>query len=234
MTLQELKIASYLMIVFSDQEKSYKKIAAKNFDLAIRADCTILLKFLNEWGCRQFKLDNHNEAAKGLTKWYKKASSSLPNQSSLLIDQSGKKIKEYCKIFDELRLTYASTDKRGVIKTVGPVGAAKTLFALRKNTFPPWDNPIIDKFEFSKNGEGYTNYLLQTKEELQILKTECKSHNIDIRQIPEILNRQHASLVKFIDEYYWLTITRNCNPTSIIELTKTAANIGIAASGAGR
>jgi len=223
MTIQELKIASYLMLVFSDDEKSYIKITSKDFNLNLKDDCKLLLKFLNEWGCRQFKIENHEEASKGLKKWYNNSFQILPKQSQCLIDQSDKKIKQYTQSFDALKETYASTDKRGFSKTVGPVGAAKTLFALRKNMFPPWDNPIIKKLDFSANGEGYINYLLRVKEELLNLREECKKQGVDIKQLPQILNRQHASLVKFIDEYFWLTITRKCNPQKIINLTKDSS-----------
>jgi len=221
MTLHELKIASYLMQVFSDEEKSYKKIALKEFNLNRGEDSKLLLKFLNEWGCRQFKIENHNDAAKALKKWYINMHLVLPKHTSCLISQGRKKIKEFIYMFDSLKDSYASTEIRGFTKTVGPVGAAKTLFALRKNMFPPWDNPIIDKLGFSRNGEGYTDYLLCVKDELLKLKQECHKYNIDIRQLPKILNRSHVSLVKFIDEYYWLTITSKCDPSEIIKLSRS-------------
>ncbi len=220
MTLKELKIASYLMSIFSAEDKSYKKIVAKNFNLNSPDDCKLLLKFLNEWGCRQFKIEDHLSASIGLKKWFNDSYHLLPKSSVCLIDQSDKKIKQYGKVFDAIKGSYASTDKRGVIKTVGAVGAAKTLFAIRKNMFPPWDNPIIKKLELPANGKGYTTYLLYVKEKLQKLKEECNKQNIDIKELPTILNRPHASLVKFIDEYFWLTMTKKCNPEVIIKLAK--------------
>jgi hypothetical protein len=75
----------------------------------------------------------------------------------------------------------------------------------------------------SKDGEGYTDYLIQVREALKQLKNECKELNIDIKKLPTLLERPHASLVKFIDEYYWLTVTRNCSPASIIERVKNSS-----------
>ena len=52
-------------------ESSYEKIASKQFDQNLRSnDCKLIMKFLNDWGCRQFKKDNHNEASKRLIEWH--------------------------------------------------------------------------------------------------------------------------------------------------------------------
>ncbi len=202
-------------------ESSYEKIASKQFDQNLRSnDCKLIMKFLNDWGCRQFKKDNHNEASKRLIEWHIKSFKNLPNHSFCLIDQNDNTIKQYSQIFDSLKNSYASTDKRGTIKTFGPVGAAKTLFALRKNMFPPWDNAIIKELNLSPDGEGYINYLFRVKQELLNLKIECDKNNIEIKQLPIILNSKSSSLVKLIDEFYWLTITRKFEPKKLLDLIK--------------
>lgn len=224
MTLQEIKIASYLMTSLSNDEKSYRKIAMDELNLGLKKDQKKILKFLNEWGCRQFAIEYHDVAAKSLQNWFKKFEQALPKYNQKLIHQSEKKIKSYETLFDELMNSDASTkicNNKDIVNHIGPVGAAKTLFAIRKHSFPPWDNPIIKKLKISKNGAGYCDYLLYVKKELLKLEKHCNSINIDIMCIPSILNREHASLVKIVDEYLWLTITQACEPSKIIELCKS-------------
>ena len=224
MTLQELKITSFLTTSLFSFESSYEEIAIKQFDQNLsNNDCKLIMKFLNDWGCRQFKKTNHNKASKSLINWHNKSFKILPNHSFCLIDQNDNKIKQYSQIFDSLKDSYASTDKRGTNKTFGPVGTAKTLFALRKNMFPPWDNTIIKKLNLSPDGEGYINYLFLVKQELLNLKIECDKNNIELKQLPIILNNKYSSLVKLIDEYFWLTMTRKFEPQKLLNLIKNSS-----------
>lgn len=221
MTLQELKITSFLMSSLFSFESSYEEIASKHFGQNLRNnDCKLIMKFLNDWGCRQFKKDNHNEASKSLINWYNESFKILPNHSLDLMDQNDNKIKQYIQIFDLLKDSYASTDKRGTEKTFGPVGAAKTLFALRKNMFPPWDNAIMKELKLTPDGEGYIKYLFHVKQKLLNLKIECDKNNIDLKQLPIILNSKYSSLVKLIDEFFWLTITKKFKPQELLDRIK--------------
>ncbi|HBS85465.1 MAG: hypothetical protein A2W91_16795 [Bacteroidetes bacterium GWF2_38_335] len=219
MTIQELKVTSHIMSILFDFEKSYQTIAEKEFGKELqKADCKLILKFLNDWGCRQFKIEDHDKAAKDFIEWHEKAFDVLPDHSLSLIYEKDNKIKQYGEIFDLLKEKFASESKNGVKKTFGPVGAAKTLFALRKNMFPPWDNPIIKDHGYSYDGNGYTKYLKRVKKELLIIKEECGKNNFKIEQLPSELKSKQSSLVKIIDEYFWLTITRGFDPKKIISL----------------
>lgn len=220
MNLQELKISSYLMKILSFEDKSYEKICKLNLSLKSRTDAYILLTFLNEWGCRQFIKDQHNVAASNLIRWYKMNEKKLPKYNIKLINISDKSIEGFAPLFDDLMKIHASTDKRCHRKSVGPVGAAKALFCLRIHAFPPWDNPIIDYFGFERNGVDYCRYLKYIKGNILELQNECNQLNIELNQIPMILNRPSITLVKLIDEYLWLTITRKFDPKKIIELIK--------------
>jgi hypothetical protein len=221
MTIQELKITSFIMTSLFSFEGKYKEIASKRFDQNLsKDDCKLIMKFLNDWGCRQFKKENHNEASKSLINWHNESFKILPHHSLGLIDQNDNEILKYCQIFDSLKGSYASTNKRGIGKTFGPVGAAKTLFALRKNMFPPWDNAIIKELNLTPDGEGYIKYLYRVKKELLDLKIECDKNNIDIEQLPSEFNSKCSSLVKLIDEFFWLTMTRKFKPLDLINKIK--------------
>lgn len=221
MTIQELKVTSFLMTSLFSFSNSAKEIAGRQFgqNLTMK-EGQLILKFLNEWGCRQFKKENHKEAAKSLIDWHNRYFKYLPNHSSCLINKKEEEIAKYIEIFDALKESYASKDKRGTIKTFGPIGAAKALFALRKNMFVPWDNAII-KGRYLPNGKSYVDYLLNVRIELLKLKEECQKRNIEFERLPITLNNHFSSLVKLIDDYYWLTITRSFKPDELINLIKS-------------
>lgn len=230
MTLIELRISTYLYTRFTGYDKKYKGISDKLFDLTKKNDQDVILQFLRNWGCRQFKIENNTESAKELSKWYKKHHSSLSKIKWNLVDATNEDIMKCETLFQDLMDTFASSKRKGkqdfnsfetTEHTVGPVGAAKLLFAIKKNSFAPWDNPIINKLKFTKNGKGYCNYLLYLRQELYALKAECESKGIDFNNLPLILEQPYASLPKLIDEHLWVSITRRCNPKEIIGLTKT-------------
>lgn len=220
MTFQELKISSYLMNVVSNGDRNYEALSLQKLNLNNKTDAKALLTFLNAWGCRQFIVEQHTDTAKHLKNWYKKFEATLPPHRASLADHSNSRIGQYSKMFDVLMNSPASTNINGVNKNVGPVGAAKALFALRRNVFPPWDNPIADHLGFTKNGAGYTEYLVYVREEILKLKVECDKLKIELDDIPRIFKRPNITLVKLIDEYLWLTITRGFDPKAIIELIK--------------
>lgn len=208
------------MSTLFNSEKTYNDISSAPFDLTLRPDTHRLLTFLNAWGCRQFALADHDNAARALSKWFIDFRDILPKESAVLSKISEKKIIGYKSMFDALQQATASTNKNGHIKTVGAVGAAKALFALRRHSFPPWDNPMIEALQFQKNGDGYVEYLLFVKSMISSLASECKSKRLELNHLPKAFSRPGVSLVKLIDEYLWLTLTRNCDIRHILSLSK--------------
>lgn len=213
------------MSVISRGDRNFEAISQRTLNLNLEADSIRLLQFLNSWGCRQFIIEQHPQAAERLSAWYFNHEFSLPSHDQLLIDIPEAEIRGYSILFDELMNLRASTNRNGVNKRFGPVGAAKALFALRKNAFPPWDNPISDEHEFTKNGVGYTDYLLHVKEEIFRLEDECEKHGIILNDLPQILDRPNVTTVKLVDEYLWLTITRGFDPQEIIRLARQQSNV---------
>src|SRR5918995_1206163 len=87
----------------------------------------------------------------------------------------------------------------------GPVGAAKTLFAVRPRVFAPWDNHINKLKLPPSEGPDYTRYLGDIRRFLSELSTDAGTV---IEQIPTLLGRPASSPVKLIDEHNWVRITR--------------------------
>ena len=40
------------------------------------------------------------------------------------------------------------------------------------------------------------------------LKEPCKNYKINLDDLPKALGRSNSTVVKLIDEYYWITITK--------------------------
>src|SRR4051812_40034142 len=111
MTLQELRVNSYLYLNFSDNERNYKDIARKNLDVLNNRDSKRLMKFLNDWKCRQFKITDHNEARAALRNWYRQNESQLPSINRKLINISDKHICSFESLFEDLKESFASSTR---------------------------------------------------------------------------------------------------------------------------
>lgn len=224
MNLLHLKIACYLYNQFTDYDQSYLELlnSNANLDLAQRGNVRALIKWLRSWGCRQFKNDNENTSISSLQNWYRVKKSNLPDINQNLINYNLDINKELIiDLFNNLsnrKVSVRKLKKKTSEVHVGPVGAAKTLFALRPNLFAPWDKPIYNEFKLKGNGSGYVSYLAKIKNELIVIKNEVVNNNLDWENIFSYLNKKHHSYPKLIDEYYWVTITNRCDPIVICNI----------------
>jgi hypothetical protein len=222
MTINELKIACYLYERFTDYDKGYRIIRSIDIlDLTDREHLKRLLEWLRSWGCRQFKTDDTEMSIKALNGWYLRDSKYLPDPDVFLHNAEKKYLELTEKIFNRLRDTKISERYNSTSEVnVGPVGAAKILFALRPNYYSPWDRPICQSKGYQLNGNGYVKYLQDIQKTLYGLKNECVENGLTIHDLIKITNRSISSLPKLIDEYNWVTITKNCIPSDIIGLLK--------------
>jgi hypothetical protein len=175
----------------------------------------VLFKWLNKWGCRQFDIAHHEIAARSLDSWASKWLSSLPSDDMALETINEAQIDVVGAAYDDLRMRQAG--RRRLIDgspsrvTYGPVGAAKTLFALRPNICPPWDNYTLRELGLGYSGASYCEYLRLV---LSNLKTVSIQAGIQIAELPALVSRANSTPPKLIDEYYWTTITRRFIPPS--------------------
>jgi hypothetical protein len=220
MKLKQLKIACYLYNNFTDYDSSYLELRKDiGSSAAINPDnCKALMKWLRSWGCRQFVNECSDLSKTNLISWFTDNQSLLPDHSVHLIDfDLSENTQSIELLFDSLKNCIASIRSNSVIH-VGPVGAAKLLFAIRPNMFAPWDNPIFKHLKHDPTGKGYVAYLRKIQAELKELKIECNESGIQWEHLFTLLNKQHHSYPKLIDEYYWISITNNCKPEDIIRL----------------
>ena len=221
MRLLHLRIACYLYDQFTDFDYSYLKLSEKyqNLNLNETEHVKALIEWLRSWGCRQFKSNNEDMSTNSIMDWYKSIKSRIPSRNDCLIDYDLVANRELIiEVFNNLLVRKAATRQRGdreINVRIGPVGTAKTLFALRPNLFSPWDAPIYNKFQLEGNGCGYIKYLSRVQNELREIRDGLKHTNINWNELFGYLKKQHKSYPKLIDEYYWITITQGCDPLVI-------------------
>ncbi len=216
MKLTELAFACFVYSNMSDYDSSYRefvKATRPRVDLGIKHHRLALLKWLNDWGCRQFAIEYHDVASSEMEDWNKANIEHLFSIHKSLISLTTDDIKTVKKIYSDLVSRTASKRKlKNKMATVefGPTGAAKILFALRPNTFIPWDQPIRTKFELDGTADSYCDYLLTVRDQLEELSKDCERNGFALHDLPNVLKRDGYSVAKLIDEYYWVTITNEC------------------------
>ncbi|MBN1161905.1 MAG: hypothetical protein JXA17_08160 [Dehalococcoidales bacterium] len=207
--LYELACSCYVYAAFTKFDEAYDNLIKQidhRIEMHNKTHLEALLQWLSKFGCRQFKKSYYIQTSKSLESWYDENEQLLPPFEKTLSKLSIKEIDNLKSLYKTLSKVKASENK-----TVGPTGAAKILFVLRKDVFPPWDI-AIRKGRYSGSCESYIQFLINTKQQLLQLVKECQDHGIKIDDLPKLIDRPSSSLVKLIDEYNWVNITHNCLP----------------------
>ena len=182
-----------------------------------------LLTWLNQWGCRQFAKAHHEEASRVLLAWYEEYEGKLPPSETRGNELTDANIQQAAEAYGVLSAQVASWRSGAGGVTFGPVGAAKTLFALRPRSLPPWDTPIRDALALDRSAESYGQYVAYVREIILDLATQCRRHGFGIEDLPARIGREEMTLPKLIDEYFWITITRKCCIPGVTSLTEWLA-----------
>ena len=182
-----------------------------------------LLVWLNSWGCRQFAVDYHDLAIESIRGWAQRWESRLPDGVMTLDRLSDKEIEEAGNAYADISKSLASRRSRDgnfYDVQVGPTGAAKILFAARPRAFPPWDDPIRDRFGFDGSRHSYCDYLVRVREQIRQLCGEAAEFGIPPENIPVEIGRPRSTLPKLIDEYNWVTVTKGFLPPESSDIAK--------------
>jgi hypothetical protein len=202
---------------------NFLKRTGDKLDFTKPTDMSALLKWLNSWGCRQFAVDCHEQAAESIRKWAEKWEPALPKDSMTLDCLSDEDIQVAGDAYGELSKCLASTQTRGGKRhdvRVGPTGAAKILFAARPKAFPPWDEPIRGEFGWDGSPASYCAYLASVREQIRQLCSEAAELGVPPEDIPSAIGRPKSTLPKLIDEFNWITITKDFSPPEPSEVAK--------------
>jgi hypothetical protein len=211
MRLYEIAIASYLfskVVDFDTSLGALRKAVEGCVEISRPDHRKALLVWLNKWGCRQFAVDQHDDASEQILSWYEQHSQSLPRMGVDLWLATHAQLDLAATIYDDLAQRIACRRKNSSQVRIGPVGAAKILFALRPRFFLPWDRPIQQHLGFDGSAASYRAFLGDMKANMLRLAAECEQHGFSLSNLPDRLDRSQGTVPKLLDEFYWITITR--------------------------
>lgn len=226
MRLYDVALSSYLFSRVVDFDTSWTVLRTETneaVDIRNVAHQRALLKWLNSWGCRQFARGQHDRAGAEIVAWFDADESCLPSPDAGILDCEDSALAAIGPAFDRLATRTASVRDNGVTATVGPVGAAKILFALRPKLLVPWDTPIRQHFGYDGSGASYVEHLRRIREALRNIEAECWSHGFEIADLPRRLGIPDTSLTQLVDKHYWITITRGIQIPPPAELQRWIA-----------
>ena len=214
MRLAELAFACYIYGRMTDYDSSYDRFRRETnpqLDLKNKQHGIALIKWLNDWGCRQFALDYHELASEEIHGWYQQCGDHFFSPDKSLLDLTNGDLALVEQAYAELVVRTASKrewpcgEQTKVV--IGPTGTAKILFALRPNVLVPWDGPIRGHFQLDGSAHAYIGYLHIVRKNLEELDQACRELGHRLSDLPELLNRHTSSLAKLIDEYFWVTVS---------------------------
>jgi hypothetical protein len=210
MKLWELAVAVYLYEFFTRFDKSYcafRKATGASCDLTRAANRNELLTWLNKWGCRIDLKHHRKDASDELHEWYKLFGEKLPLVNAKLWELRDDELPACAKLFDSLASKRTSSQRAKTYVKGRPTAAAKILFALRPNVFPLWDRKISEEKGFT-GPNGYLGFLKEMRTIALGLKSECERQGIEIDDLPKTVGSSSSNVLKLIDEYNWVTITK--------------------------
>jgi len=229
MRLHELAYACSLYDAFTDFDKSineFRDTVSPAFDLSKPVHRKALLVWLNSWGIRHLSRRDHPMASKGLLEWGRRYLDRLPHDDLGLAELPDAALVEASEAYGDLERRRASmrlTKSGPIAVTFGPTAAAKVLHALRPKAFPPWDDPIREKLGYDRSPESYRKFLGSVQEHVRRLEEEAAHLGISATDLPKLMKRPGSSIPKLVDEFYWVTITKECAPPTEDELERWAS-----------
>lgn len=206
--LYELAYACRLYREVTQFDLSYAdvcKALGTNPDLSSQTQQDALLRFLNKWLCR---IPEKNFAAlkQRLSQWAAQWVPQLPKPCADIRSLQANELAQIGSAYEQLVWL-------GVGLHFQDTAAAKTLHVLRPGVLPMWDDEIKDWFSASgprkrTGGQIYSDFLRHTAGQISELEVDVSRLVHSLTDVPQLVQRSGATIVKLVDEYYWITITQ--------------------------
>ncbi len=227
MRLLELSFACYVYQRMSGYDKTlrqFKENTKPIFDIGKSEHRIELLKWLNNWGCRQFAKKYYELASEEIKCWYQECNHLLFSKDKNLLTLTEVELNLISEAFSNLKRKLASKRRLENTKVseikIGPTGAAKILFILRPKALIPWDESIRKRKGFDGSSASYENFLIHVRNMLEQIRESCLENGFHLLDLPRVVGRSESSPVKIIDEYFWVTITRDCPVPKLEDLNR--------------
>lgn len=207
MRLYELAYACRLYREVAQFDPAYKKVRTvlgEDPNLTSQAQQDSLMEFLNDWLCR-IPEKNFPALKDRLQRWAGLWAPVLPN--------AGRDIRSLNETERaQIGKSYEALLKLGIGLHFQETAAAKTLHALRPHALPMWDAKIKDWFSAKRASKQtaaqcYSDFLSHVAEKISELEVDVNPLGYSLSDVSQLVQRPGVSLVKLVDEYYWITIT---------------------------
>jgi hypothetical protein len=196
---------------FDEAYREMRAALGQNPNLVSPEQRTRLLQYLNAWRCR-IPTKHFPVLEVKLKDWATRWIAKLPDAGR---DIRSLAASERAEIGD----SYENLLELGSGLNFQDTAVAKTFHAIRPVTLPMWDSKI--KCELTRRGpptqrpgQMYCGFVSYVADEISQLEEDAKRLGFSLSEIPKLVDRQGATLVKLVDEFHYTTITlRHETPT---------------------
>jgi len=205
-----IALRTYAAISGYDSSLEALRVATKGgVDLTVPGHRDALLVWLRAWGCRHLRRTDNERSSTVLANWWLEYSGALPPIAVDLTSLKASQLDRAARACSALARTPAAgrTVRAQDLDVVfGNTAAAKTLFALRPEACPPWDEPIRLSFGWHSFDESYYRHYLELVADA-LLGLAWRLH-VSVSEVPRLLGRPTSTPAKLVDEYLRMRITR--------------------------
>lgn len=204
----------------------FRSATGGRLDLATTAHCDAAVAWLNDWGCRHLSRGQHAVASDSIREWYEAHNAGLFTDVKPLWQLEDGELKTAARAYGDLK------DRPGALRVgggrrrevrIGPTAASKILFAIRLKALMPWDYAMRLHFKCDGSADSYFKYLAEIKHLTSHIGNLCRDKGFQIDDLPEELGRPDSTVLALVNEYIWVTVTREVELPSSETLMQWAA-----------
>jgi hypothetical protein len=228
-TLGKIAVAGLLFNSLTPYNTSlgdFRSATGDRIDLAIQEHRDALMNWLNDWGCRHLSKDQHQIASKSILDWYQTNCDTLFSDKTPLWQLEDQEIETAANAYGSLKDRIGARRSRYGNKSkvhIGPTAASKILFAIRPKALMPWDEAMRKSFKCDGSPESYFKYLITIKNLTLHIRDLCTSKGFQIDDLSKKIGRPDSTVLELINEYVWVTETREIKLPSSEILTQWAS-----------
>jgi hypothetical protein len=189
-------------------------------DLTIARHRALTLQWLRDWGCRSLRRDDDRRTSSALRVWWRRWGDALPAADLTLDALNDDALETAAAAYGDLSTRTGPRRQladRLIDVRFGPTTAAKTMFAVRPQTFLPWDNAIRKELGYDGSAVSYRNALVRARSELAEAVAQA---GVATRALPELIGRPTSPPPKLIDEHDWIRYAQGHSPPTREELDR--------------
>ena len=228
-TLDKIAVASLLfnsLTPYNTSLVNFRSATGDSLDLNTQEHRRVLLKWLNDWGCRHLSKEQHPVASKSILDWYQNNYATLFSDEAPLWQVEDQEIDIAANAYGSLKDRIGARHYRHGNKLeahIGPTAASKILFALRPKALMPWDEAMRKYFGYSGSTRSYFEYLVEIRDLTLHIGRLCENKGFQIDDLPQRLGRSKSTVLALVNEYIWVTVTRKIRLPSSETLTQWAS-----------